>query len=140
MCKLPWGTAHLADEEFVRDFESCCLPNKLFHHADHIRLAWIYLRRFGEPLAAERMARSIARYAAHLGSARKFHVTITRTWMQLVAAAWRATPEMGRFEEFVELHPLLLDSAALNKYYSADLLKSEAARTGWVEPDLSAFP
>ena len=140
MRQVPWGTAPLAEEEFVQNFENCRLPKEMFHHADHIRLAWIYLRRFGEALAAEHMAQSIARYAAHYGATQKFHITITAAWMRLVAAAWRATPQIFRFEDFVAAHPFLLDSGALKKYYSAELLKSPAARTGWIEPDLCALP
>jgi hypothetical protein len=51
------GTLHLPEDEFVAEFESCRLPAAQFHHADHIRLAWIYLRQMNEPEAAERMGR-----------------------------------------------------------------------------------
>lgn len=140
MCKSGWGTAHLPEEELVQDFENCRLPNEMFHHADHIRLAWVYLRRFGESAAAERMAQSIARYAAHHGAAQKLHITITIAWMRLVAAAWRTTPEIARFEAFVDAHPSLLDQGTLKKYYSAGLLKSPHARTNWVDPDRCPLP
>ena len=140
MCKLHWGTAHLAEEEFVQAFENCSLPNEMFHHADHIRLAWTYLRRFGESVAAERMAQSIARYAAHHGATQKFHITITAAWMRLLTAALRTTPEIARFETFADAHPLLFDQGTLKKYYSAELLKSPQARTSWLEPDLCALP
>jgi hypothetical protein len=41
----------LNDEEFVKAFESCTLPNAEFHHADHVRMAFLYLCRF-PPLEA----------------------------------------------------------------------------------------
>src|SRR4029077_6630307 len=140
MDALRWGTAHLSDEEFLREFESCRLPGESFHHADHVRVSWIYLRRFDEPAAQERMAQSIERFATHHGSPRKFHVTMTLAWMRLVAAAvrapptpraragmrlvaaaWRAPPAITRFEEFAAAHPRLLDPQALAQHYSADL-------------------
>ena len=35
-----------------RAFETGALPNSAFHHRDHIRLAWIYLRRDGPETGA----------------------------------------------------------------------------------------
>jgi hypothetical protein len=140
MDALRWGTAHLSDEEFLREFESCRLPGENFHHADHLRVSWIYLRRFDEPAAQERMAQAIQRFSTHQGSPGKFHVTMTQAWMRLVAAAWRATPAITRFEEFAAAHPRLLDPQALAKHYSADLLGSASARIAWVEPDLAPLP
>jgi hypothetical protein len=37
----------MTDEEFLRAFEACELSNGCFHHRDHIRLAWIYVHRYG---------------------------------------------------------------------------------------------
>ena len=34
--------ARLNDEEFLQAFEDCTLEE--FHHADHVRMAWLYLR------------------------------------------------------------------------------------------------
>lgn len=140
MDALRWGTAHLTDEEFLREFESCRLPGESFHHVDHVRVSWIYLRRFDEPAAQERMAQSIERFATHHGSPRKFHVTMTLAWMRLVAGAWRATPAIARFEEFAAAHPRLLDPQALAQHYSAELLGSASARSAWVAPDLAPLP
>ncbi len=35
----------MTDAEFVAAFESCALPAQAFRHRDHVRLAWLYLRR-----------------------------------------------------------------------------------------------
>jgi hypothetical protein len=134
------GTLHLNDEEFVEAFESCRLPAAQFHHADHIRLAWIYLGRMSAPEAAERMAESIRRFAAHNGMPEKFHVTMTRAWARLVAAARERTPPTASFSEFVSAHPHLLDKDSLLKHYSKDRLESPAARASWLEPNLIPLP
>jgi hypothetical protein len=140
MSDIGAGTWHLNDEEFVAEFESCRLPAAQFHHTDHIRLAWIYLRKMGEPGAAERMAESIQRFAAHIGKPEKFHVTMTRAWIRLVAAARERTPHATSFSEFVTAHPHLLDKDSLLKHYSKDRLESAAARACWLEPDLIPLP
>ena len=46
----------MTDSEFVDSFEDCTLPSTAFHHRDHVRLAWIYLRRH-PPLPCFQVAR-----------------------------------------------------------------------------------
>ena|SRR5438445_6803077 len=75
------------DSEFVRAVERCEFPKESFHHRDHIRLAWIYLRQCDRGEAERRMADTIRRFAAHHGVTDKYHETITLAWMRLVAHA-----------------------------------------------------
>ena len=140
MGSMRLGTAALSDEGLVEEFESCRLPTANFHHADHIRLAWIYLGRMNEEEATRRIEASIRRYAEHNGIGQKYHHTITLAWMKLVAAARRATPLAMCFDEFAEHHPELLDVHQMKKYYSPEVLAGSEARAGWVEPDLRALP
>ena len=44
------------------------------------------------------------------------------------------------FPAFLAAHPALLDKRLLARHYSAALLSAAAARTGWVDPDLTPFP
>jgi hypothetical protein len=131
------GTMHLGDEEFVRAFESCELDGELFHHADHVRLAWIYISQYGEQAATELMLTGIRLFADHIGKLQKFHYTQTCAWVRLIAAAHRSSPDLTSFAEFVGTHPHLLDANVLGRFYSKILLESPAARAAWVEPDLS---
>jgi hypothetical protein len=140
MKSLNCGTLHLNDEEFLRAFENCDLPNNAFHHGDHVRAAWLYVRRFGASQAAEVLSRGILRFATHHGSPQKYHRTMTVAWVRLVAAAHRETPEIDLFEDFLSAHPGLLELRALSTYYSASRLGSSAARSAWVEPDLRPLP
>jgi hypothetical protein len=135
MTYLNAGTLHLADEELVRKIEGCTLECE-FHHADHIRLAWIYLRMMPAAEAEERMASTLRRYSAHKGKPERYHHTMTLAWMRLVAAARRATPELNMFEDFIAAHPHLLDQDALATHYSQEILRGDTARTRWVNPDL----
>lgn len=113
------------NDEFVRAFESCELAPDDFHHRDHIRMAKIYLDRYGLKAGTARFSQALRRYAAHLGQAEKYHETITRAWMHIVAAH-RDSPE-------------LLDKNYLRRFYSAALLESAEARRRFLEPDLRGF-
>ena|ERR1700722_15294989 len=134
------GTLHLSNDEFVRAFEGCEIAGDLFHHADHVRLTWIYVRQFGEADAMERVLGGILRFATHLGKAEKFHYTQTCAWVRLIAAAQRRSADLTTFADFIVAQPHLLEAGALAKHYSKMLLESPAARATWVEPDLSPLP
>jgi hypothetical protein len=130
----------LSDRAFAEAVEICEMPNEYFHHLDHVRLAWIYLRELPEEDAMERMARTLKRFAAHNGRPERYHHTRTLAWMQLVVAAARTTPAIQTFAEFIAAHPHLSDQQTLLRHYSKNLLDSPDARTGWVGPDLRSLP
>jgi len=138
MTALNAGTLHLTDDELVRVIENCTLESD-FRHADHIRLAWIYLRMMPPPEAEERMASTLRRYSAHKGKPERYHHTMTLAWMRLVASAQRATPEISALGKFIAAHPHLANQKTLLGHYSQNVLDSDAARGGWVEPDLRAL-
>jgi hypothetical protein len=135
-----YGSRGWTDDEFVSQFEACRYPNSEFRHADHIRLAWIYVRRYGVMRAEQKIAFSIRSFAASLGHPEKYHDTITRAWLRLVGTASRQTPRIENFDRFIAAHAWLLEQDSLAAFYSRELLASEAARNRWREPDLQALP
>jgi hypothetical protein len=121
----------MTDQEFVRAFESCELSPDQFHHRDHIRLARIYVELDGAAKATERFRSSLRRFAAHIGKSEKYHETITVAWMRLVVNT--ATNDPGELEK-------LMDKAYIERFYSPELLATDAARTRFVEPDRERLP
>jgi hypothetical protein len=137
---LTRGSAGLEDDIFVAQFESCRFPGDQFRHADHLRLAWIYIRNYGSDVAEQRMRQSIQSFARNSGAAHKYHETITIFWMRLVDVAIRMSARSENFWDFVDAHAWLLDKDVVLEFYSRDLLMSDGARQAWVEPDLKPFP
>ncbi|HEU4625127.1 MAG TPA: hypothetical protein VFS52_10215 [Steroidobacteraceae bacterium] len=129
----------LTDDELLRAFESCELTGTAFRHREHLRVAWLYLRRLPPEAAAEAMAKGIRRYATHHGAAEKYNHTMTLIWMKLVAAAMAAHPDED-FDGLLRVHPALLDKLTPGRFYSTERLQSPQARAGWLEPDLRALP
>ena len=134
------GAAAWSDEDFLRAFEDLSFPADQFHHREHIRVAWLYLKSSDATRAAERMASGVLRFANHHGATQKYHHTLTLAWMRLVAAALVETPEDHNFTKFLAEHSELADKDLLKKYYSSELLQAKSAREGWVEPDLQPLP
>jgi hypothetical protein len=128
------------DENFLRAFEDLSFPGVQFHHREHLRVAWLYLKSSDASRAAERMSAGIRRFANHHGATQKYHHTLTLFWMRLVAVALVETPPDSTFEEFLTANPELGDKNLFAKYFSETLLQTPAARESWVEPDLQPLP
>ena len=124
----------MTDSEFLRAFDDTTLEP--FHHRDHLRVTFLYLRQFGEEGTRQRLGPAILRYAAARNGAQKYHETITQAWIRLVAAA---SAQANDFEAMLAANPQLLDKNLLRRYYSPELLQSAEARQCWTEPDLGRF-
>ena len=123
----------MTDDELVEGFEAATLP--AFPHADHVRLTILYLNRHGRDEAQRKLFDGLRRFAAVKGVPEKFHVTMTVAWLDLVDDARRKHPERRDASELVKACPELLNRNALARFYSAERLNSEDARTRWVPPD-----
>ena len=125
-------------EEVVRGFESCELPPADFNHREHLLVALCYLTRMGDADALDRVrARINAFVAAHGVNPNLYHETITAFWLKRVRAyVLRAPAGLGLAEMTNALAAECGSSRLIFDYYSKEVLDSEAARRGWVEPDL----
>lgn len=110
-----------------------------FGHREHVHLTWLAVRRVGMPAAVAMVGEGIRRTARYAGAPQKYHVTVSRAWVELVAHH-TAEHEAPDFAAFAERNPLLLDKRLLTRFYRSATLAGAPARTGWVEPDLAAFP
>lgn len=124
----------LTDDELVRGFESGTLED--FTHADHVRLTAVYLERHGRDDTHRRMAEGLLRFAMLKGVPQKFHVTMTRAWIDLIDDARIAHPQARDAAALVAACPELLDRNALLRFYSPECLASEIARERFIPPDL----
>ncbi|HUC53799.1 MAG TPA: hypothetical protein VMR90_07115 [Candidatus Cybelea sp.] len=129
-----------SDQEFRAAFESLRIPNEMFHHREHIRMAWIYSRHLPEEQALARIVEGIRAFAKHHGAPAKYHHTVTVAWMRLVRHATRLAPQAPDFKTFAAAHVQLFHPRLLEYYYSKARLQSEAARYDWLDPDLRPLP
>jgi hypothetical protein len=124
----------MTDVQLTRALELGEIPNKGFHHALHLHVAWVYLAESSSvQQAANKMRNTLRRLAAAGGKPEKYHETITLFWVHLLACASKCGE---RLEEIVHANPQLLEKDFPLTYYSAERLFSDEARTSWVEPDL----
>jgi len=130
-----------SDSEFLAAFEACTLANTEFHHADHVRLAWLYLRELPLMEALERFTGGLRRFAAHHGAAGLYHETITWAYFLLIHERM-ARSEAEDFDFFRRLHPDLFawKPSLLDTYYRRETLGSDLARRVFVLPDRGIIP
>jgi hypothetical protein len=124
-------------EEVVRRFECCEFAIDEFDHVFHLTVAVVYLSRYGEAVAMERMRESLLRFSRHHGRM-GYHETITRWWLRMVAAEPAASePLYGRANHVVSK---FADKDLVFQYYTRERLMSDEAKKEWVEPDLKKVP
>ncbi|MFP5284922.1 MAG: hypothetical protein ACLGI9_04215 [Thermoanaerobaculia bacterium] len=127
----------MIDADFIRSFEDCTLPSDAFHHRDHVRLAWLFLRRLPVLDALTRFSEGLRRFAASNGHPGLYHETITWAYLFLIHQRMAGADPDETWEEFAARNPDLFvwKPSILDTYYEKETLGSELARRVFVMPD-----
>jgi hypothetical protein len=127
----------MSDDELIEYFESGQEPAGGFHHREHVRVAWAYLRRGALPVALARFRAGLRRFAEAQGKPERYHETITTAYVLLIHE--RMTSPLT-WHEFAAANPDLLQwsPSILDRYYQSETLSSDRARREFVTPDGSA--
>lgn len=133
---MPAGNLRI-DEELLARFIDTTLPAGEFHHQQHVRVAWLFVRQHGMPAALGEFTAAIRRFAAAKGAHGLYHETITWAFLLLIAER-QARTDASMWEQFAAAHPDLLvwKPSILGRYYSRELLASDLARRTFLMPDL----
>ena len=129
-----------ADAELAAIWPQITGADEGFGHRQHINLAFLAVRRYGMPGAIARICEWIQRIAAYERAPQKYHHTVSRAWVEIVAHHVDDDPACADFGTFADRHPALLDKRLLTRHYRSSTLAAAPARRGWVEPDLLPFP
>jgi hypothetical protein len=130
-------------DALIESFESSHVDNGAFHHHDHVRLAWTYLRELSFPAGAQRFTEALQRFAAANGKPQLYHATIT--WAYLVTIHDRMSARCSAsgaqddgWEAFAAENPDLLTwkPSIIDGLYRPETIASEHAKRVFVLPDL----
>jgi hypothetical protein len=132
----------MTDDEFLNRFEACTLPNGQLAHGDHVRLAWLYLRRQPVLEVLATLSTRLEVLARANGKADRYHETITWAYILLIRERMARTGRDHDWQEFAKSHADLLDSKnpILRNYYCEQTLRSDIARRLFVFPDFGQNP
>src|SRR5271168_2476523 len=116
----------MTDQEIIGQFESCTLAKSDFSHANHVRVAFLYLQRFAIVEAIAEFSKGIRRLAASYGKADKYHETMTQAYMFIIHDRMSQNGMSGTWEEFASANlDLLKDGKSiLEQYYRSATLVS----------------
>jgi hypothetical protein len=129
----------MTDPDFLPPLQEILRSRGGFGHREHLELAWAYLANNSIEGARRRMASAIRHVSDIHGAPDRYHDTITRSWVILVATH-RSRDTVATFDQFIARFPALLDRHLLDHHYSAELIRSAAARAHWTIPDLRPLP
>src|SRR5262245_15221996 len=105
---MPPEAVMLDDATLLQDFEGGTLPPSTFHHREHVRVAWLYLKAEPPLTALARFAEGLKRFAAANGAAGLYHETITWAYLLLIRERMERDGSGATSEEFAERNPDLL--------------------------------
>ena len=132
----------MTDDEFISAFENGSLPEGSFHHRDHVRMAFLYLRRYPLLQALQHFSASLARFAAANDKPQLYNETITWAYVFLIRERMARAGVEQSWEEFSASNPDLLNwkDGVLKNYYREETLASGLARRVFLFPDKPFIP
>ena len=130
------------DDEFLAAFEARTIEE--LRHRDHIKIAYLYLRRhpLDEAIAKVRtglQALAVAWSAPVNDLERGYHETMTQAWVRLVHLHLSDCGPAVSADAFCDRHPKLMQKTLLQLFYSRERLITWEAKREFVEPDLAPF-
>jgi hypothetical protein len=124
------------DDSLLAAFQDTSLPADAFHHREHVRMAWMYVMRYGVVAALTSFGEGLKRFAAAKGKPQLYHETITWAYLLIIGERVARHPA-ATWEEFAAAESDLLawKPSVLDRYYTTELLWSDLARATFVMPD-----
>ena len=131
----------MTDEHLMRDFEAGRAPDGGFHHREHVRVAWNYLRRHPLPEAMGRFCSGLRQFAGRQGASGLYHETVTVAYLLLINERLNGHDHLD-WEAFAAGNPDLLawKPSLLDRLYAPETLASDRAREVFLMPDRVAAP
>lgn len=127
----------MTDDEFIGSFEDGSLANEPFHHADHVRMAFLYLCRYSALDALQRFSSSLIGFATAKGRPEIYNETITWAFLLLIRERMARAGGQQSWTQFAANNPDLLNwsDSVLKMYYRAETLSSPLAKSTFLFPD-----
>jgi hypothetical protein len=127
----------MTDDEFMARFEDCSLADECFHHSDHVKMGFLYLCRYPALEALQRFSASLTRFAIAHGKPALYSETVTWAFLLLIRERMARAEGPQTWPEFAASNTDLLNwkDNILKKYYRAETLSSDLAKSTFLFPD-----
>lgn len=127
----------MIEKEWMEQFEKATLSNGSFHHADHVKMAFLYLHRYPPIEALGLFSSALNRFATANGKPELYNETITWAFLLLIRERMARASGEQDWAEFSTANADLLnwDDSILKKYYRPETLSSALAKRVFLFPD-----
>ncbi|MFI5092251.1 MAG: hypothetical protein WCE50_18005 [Candidatus Acidiferrum sp.] len=127
----------MTEYEWMEQFEEGTLPSASFHHADHVKMAFLYLQRYPPLEALGRFSSALRRFASAHGKPSLYNETITWAFLLLIRERMARANSQQSWTEFSAGNADLTcwDENILNRYYQPETLTCELAKRVFLFPD-----
>jgi len=133
------------DDEFIEKLLKFDLET--WDHRTHLRIAWIYLTKYGRKEGLKLIFEGIKNFIANSKRTTRskgttFHETLTYFWAHMVHYAISSTKNpTNDFKGFLVMNPQLSNGGLYLKYYKKEtMMNNQEARIQVVLPDLLPLP
>ena len=125
---------HRSPRELTAAFEAGTLEPAEFSHTDHVTVAHELLLKYDFLTAAKCYLDCLKALTEKAGVPQKVNTTITLAFLSVIAERMRAK-DYQDITTFLNDNEDLLSGDLLARWYTADRLKSNDARTSFLMPD-----
>lgn len=127
----------MTEHEWMEQFENGTMPPGAFHHPEHVKMAFLYLRRYPPLEALGRFSAAVGRFAAGQGKPEFYNETITWAFLLLIRERMARAKAEQTWAEFSAFNADLSSwkDNILRKYYHSETLTSELAKRVFLFPD-----
>lgn len=107
----------MTDRELLEGFENCTLPNEVFHHEEHVRVAFLYLSRYPAREAFERFSKALVKFATAHGKAHIYSETLTLLFLLIIRDRTNGAGREMSWAEFKASNEDLFDRKKILQAY-----------------------
>ena len=130
----------ISDIEFEEQFTLNKFRPLWFTHEAHLRLAWIYITKYGKEIAFEKYSKQLQDFANKYNADGKYNATVTFASIQIMDK-YIQNSDAYDFQDFINEFSQLKSNfkAIISIHYSGDVFASKEAKQNILLPDLIPF-
>ncbi|MGB0892680.1 MAG: hypothetical protein ACPGUU_10030 [Flavobacteriaceae bacterium] len=130
----------ISNEEFEEKFSTINFRPLWFTHEAHLRLAWIYITKYGSKIAFEKYSTQLQEFAKKYNADGKYNATVTFASIQIINHFINESDAYD-FQDFINEFSQLKTNfkQVLQTHYSGDIFTSIEAKQNILQPDLAPF-
>lgn len=128
----------MSDDDINKPEQKAAAGGGLFRHKEHVKLTWLYLRKYRLLETVGKVSEALKMFAAANGTPQLYNETLTWAYIFLINERMARLDAEHTWDEFYAAHPDLFNwnENILKTFYREETLNSELAKRVFILPDL----